>query len=577
MKKILISFGTVVAIILVIVVVPTMITVNSYKDAISAMVKARTGRDLTINGAMKFTLLPRFTLTLHDGKIANPQGFNTPHTLSFSELKVAIDPVAFLDTVIEISEIKVKNLQLYLEKNKEGEVNWLPELPSKENLSNQLPEPAESDSQTTLFYINKIFIENGRVSYTNDGKEILLSDITSKLAFSPTDQVLAAVTSMRFGEHFIDSILTIKEAQNIFTGKAFGMSLSLSEHGRKLAVTGSMVAANKQFSIYKADFSLDSLKAQGDIKIDASQTPVTINGTLQGSRVDLTSYIKSGNSAHASKELHQGWSTTPISFDMLKKAQVNLYYSGPLKTDSLTIDDSELLLTIKDGLLTLVSHKLQLYGGNAKLHATINTNDAKPSLAVSMGLLQVRAEQLLQHTALTSIQGNTNATIEVVAKGGHEKELIESLEGNGTIKVENGMIEGIDMFSLDRPASMPMPTSLPVAKKGRTKTSFQKLTGSFVIDRGIVANNDLKLEAPSLTVAGDGSINLPEYTLDYRLTPTSQAVNNLQAGDIGITVKGKLDHPSISLDVSTFIKKNMPKIKDTVNDALKRLKDAMKR
>ena len=45
---------------------PSFIPVESYKPQISALVKDQTGRDLTIDGGISPSLLPRLEVTVHD-------------------------------------------------------------------------------------------------------------------------------------------------------------------------------------------------------------------------------------------------------------------------------------------------------------------------------------------------------------------------------------------------------------------------------------------------------------------------------------------------------------------------------
>ena len=51
------------------------------------------------------------------------------------------------------------------------------------------------------------------------------------------------------------------------------------------------------------------------------------------------------------------------------------------------------------------------------------------------------------------------------------------------------------------------------------KTDFAELGGTFTVKQGILANDDMHLQAPALRIGGRGTVDLPKRTLDYRIEP----------------------------------------------------------
>ncbi|MFB0992632.1 MAG: AsmA family protein, partial [Rhodospirillales bacterium] len=78
MKKIVWGLSIVVLIIVgVIVVGPSIIDWNAYKDDVSQKVKVLTGRDLKISGDVQVTLFPAPTIIANDVSFSNMQGAAT--------------------------------------------------------------------------------------------------------------------------------------------------------------------------------------------------------------------------------------------------------------------------------------------------------------------------------------------------------------------------------------------------------------------------------------------------------------------------------------------------------------------
>jgi AsmA protein len=92
--------------------------------------------------------------------------------------------------------------------------------------------------------------------------------------------------------------------------------------------------------------------------------------------------------------------------------------------------------------------------------------------------------------------------------------MLRALNGNGSFNIANGAIRGVNLVGMAQ-------TALSTLTRGAStgeETAFGSLTGTFTIGNGIVRNNDLRLSSGVAPVEGAGTINLPEETVDYRLT-----------------------------------------------------------
>src|SRR5258706_11053365 len=123
-KSIKIAAGVVGAVVVVALVAPMLVPLNSYKGLIADKAKAATGRDLKIDGDISLSLLPTPSVSVSGIKFGNAPGASTPDmaTLDKARVKVALMPL--LGGKIEISEIVLQKPIIVLEKLKDGSANW---------------------------------------------------------------------------------------------------------------------------------------------------------------------------------------------------------------------------------------------------------------------------------------------------------------------------------------------------------------------------------------------------------------------------------------------------------------------
>ncbi len=98
---------------------------NKFKGQISAIVHEKTGRDLVINGKIERSFFPWLGLRIHDVRMTNAPGFEPQDNfVSVGEADISVRLFPLLSGNVEIGKIGLKDLQLNLAKNKQGQTNW---------------------------------------------------------------------------------------------------------------------------------------------------------------------------------------------------------------------------------------------------------------------------------------------------------------------------------------------------------------------------------------------------------------------------------------------------------------------
>lgn len=117
------SLGLLALLMIVLVVTPFFIDLNSYKLKITEAVEDATGRTLQI-GEIDASLFPWVGMRLEDVRLANRSGFSDHDFLKVESLDIQVALLPLLSKEIEIKQFKLDAPELFLERNAAGEGNW---------------------------------------------------------------------------------------------------------------------------------------------------------------------------------------------------------------------------------------------------------------------------------------------------------------------------------------------------------------------------------------------------------------------------------------------------------------------
>ncbi|MBT8064227.1 MAG: AsmA family protein, partial [Gammaproteobacteria bacterium] len=129
MKRIFkILLGLIGAVILLLVlaafVLPLIYDKEDLKAAIAREVRDQTGRDLSIDGALDFSVFPWLALEVADLSLGNAEGFGEQPFAEIGEARVGVALMPLLRKQISVDEITLDGLQLNLAVDARGKNNW---------------------------------------------------------------------------------------------------------------------------------------------------------------------------------------------------------------------------------------------------------------------------------------------------------------------------------------------------------------------------------------------------------------------------------------------------------------------
>jgi AsmA protein len=125
MKKILIGLGVLVVLIIVLaLVVPALIPLDTYRAQALAGVEQATGRKARIDGEFSFSVLPTFRFTAGKVGLANAPGAQPAEMMTLDKLtiRVALFPLLRGHVVVDAFVLEKPVISLSVDRN--GRPNW---------------------------------------------------------------------------------------------------------------------------------------------------------------------------------------------------------------------------------------------------------------------------------------------------------------------------------------------------------------------------------------------------------------------------------------------------------------------
>ncbi|SNY90761.1 Uncharacterized protein involved in outer membrane biogenesis [Cohaesibacter sp. ES.047] len=332
-----------------------------------------------------------------------------------------------------------------------------------------------------------------------------------------------------------------------------------------MQLTTQVILAPQKVGLSDLTASFGQSKGKGDVTLTLSAVP-SVFGRLTFEKLDVTPFMGDGTATGRTTQAAStatkapgnanGWDTSPIDFTGLSNFNADLQ----LATNSLVARDIvtgpvTITAKVENGQLNGSLDKLSLYNGQGNGAFSINSTSqpAQMTARFSMANMQMRGF-LRDAIGMKSLSGTGGLDIDLNTRGASQAQIIQALDGTGSLVIRDGAIQGINIPQMLR--NLRGNILQGWASSDAQSTDFSALTASFQFDNGQVTNNDLQMLSPLLRLDGSGTIDLPNKRIDYRATPKLIAKLEGQGGPVDangvpipIIIRGSLDDPRIYPDI----------------------------
>jgi AsmA protein len=529
---------------------------NDYKDEIVTAVKSSTGRDLTIAGDIGWTLWPRLGVALNALELSNAPGFGKEPFASVRTATASVEVLPLLKRQINIDAVIVDGLTLNLAKNAAGKTNWDDMVAAGKK---DAPAEKKDDSEKTApsnmaFGVGKLDVRNANLTWHDQGS----------------------------GDRYAVRNFTLLTGR-LALGKPIDLTLSLDlEHGKPvqrvpLKLQATVTQGTDRLGLKPFTLELGDSKLSGNVEVLNLANPA-YRFALALDQFDLDVYLPPATPDTTSeKSADDAAEPVLIPVGLLRALDIDGKLTiGKLKAFGIRSENIATQVVARAGAIQIGPSSAKLYGGTYSGNIGLDVRGKIPQLKLDENLKQVQLGPFLKEADLFDhFSGAGNVALKLTAAGGDAAQIKRTLNGNVSVAINEGAVEGIDLVKIEnqikdarkeagkdlKKLAAAIPELKPV--KG-DKTTFSKLGATAVVTNGIVSNKDLTIEGPHLHVRGSGKVDLVRDIFDDYV---------LHVSDIPLHINGPLAAPKIRPDLGTVAKKaaseKIEKKKKEVGDKLK--------
>ncbi|NVO54432.1 AsmA family protein [Rhodobacteraceae bacterium B1Z28] len=579
---------------------------------LAEQVRAQTGRELTLSGDVNLSFWPVLGMETGPVTFGNASWAGPEPMLSADSLAVGVDAAALLAGDLRIKRVFADKPVLRLELS-EGRGNWVLSAVATASSSGGGGSEAATPGIGTVT-LDRLELTGARLIYVENGVAKLdFADVNLSSSWPDVTAPMVMEASMAVPGGTVQVDLKIPDLPEFASGKVTPLELALKAPGGQIDFDGRVNLAGEmdgktqitsndtekmltafgqagvtvpqglgraasllgqmtytkdgRISLRDMTATLDDNKVTGEADITIADPP-QITARLDAGDLDLSRFAdpepSAGEAVTPSLSTDDGWSTAPLDASSLSLANGRIRLkANSISVPGMKFGPSDLTLSLDRARAVLEMHPASLFSG--KLTGQVVANN-RQGLSVG-GNLQASGIDIQQAlTTLAGIErlsGIGSGAFEFLGVGQTEDQIMRSLSGKGNLDVGKGVISGFDLDRL-----MGRGTG-----SGGT-TVFNSLTASFIIDQGVLTNNDLLMSLDNFRADGAGTVGLGARNIDYLFTPVALRANSGQGISVPVRIVGPWSNPSIKPDLTKVIEAAAEgKVKELEGDAKNKVLD----
>ena len=618
-KKIFKLFAYLVLVLVIFVAAVTGIFIatfdaNEYKQELADLVREQTGRDLQFYGDVSLTIYPALGMELGALSFSNASGFGDQPMIKVNKASISVDVASLIAFSPEVDQLVLSDLDINLQKNKSGVTNWDDLVkPETEAAATETAPSDASDGESMKISgaFGGLNIENARLLWKDAqaGVEYRISDLDLSTGRITPDAPfpLEMHLAVQSGSEIDANIDIDSQIQYLFDDgrlKLDKLSLMLKAKGSlmpfdplnvQLAAQQILLdPAARSINLKSLELALNDLQLNGDVNVrDYAQPAVSFK--LAADTLDVDALLGTppagSQPPKTDAEPVQTGSAEDVEIKLPMELLRSLQIDGDLKIARLKIQNLwmqqiNLGLTAKDGVIDLKPMKLSLYEGDFDGSVQIDAKARLPKYKVSKNLKNVQVGKLLvDFMGEDKISGAMNTGVNISTSGEWLSELKRNSNGNMSLAFTEGALSGFNLRYLIEKAKAKL-SGKKAPDESTQKTDFSALSLTGKIENGVFYSDDLDLQAPIIRVGGKGKANLNNDTVNYLVN--AKVVGTLEGQEGGsleelsgllipIRIMGPFTDPKIDVQLDEMLKAKTEAEKAKIKAALDAEKAALKK
>jgi AsmA protein len=358
---------------------------------------------------------------------------------------------------------------------------------------------------------------------------------------------------------------------------------------KQLSFTGNVLLTKSSAEVGDIVMKLDDSTMRGMLGV-ADFAAKALRFDLNVDRIDADRYLPPPPQKPAAKDAKEP--PTEIPVEMLRKLNARGQLSvGEAIFAGIKFTKLRLGVNAREGKARFYPSEASMYGGQYRGDIGIDSTGNVARVTLDEHVTGVNFAPLFKDMFETQrVSGKGSANIKLAGSGRTTDDVMKTLDGTVDFKVADGALEGSDLwYEIRRARALLKQQAIPERPSGPPRTPFTALTGTGTMNDGVLKNDDLNVAMQYLKVTGQGAVDLPKNSLDYRLVAAvlkipregadAAQMEDMVDAQIPVKVSGALTDPKVRPDLEGYLKgevkkKVEEKIKDKLGD---KLKDIFKR
>jgi AsmA protein len=353
---------------------------------------------------------------------------------------------------------------------------------------------------------------------------------------------------------------------------------------KQLSFAGNVNLTKTSAEVGDIVMKLDDTTMRGMVGV-ADFAAKALRFDLNVDRINADRYLPPSSEKPVAKDAKEPPSEIPV--DMLRKLNARGQLTvGEAIFAGMKFSKLRLGVNSREGKARFYPSEASMYGGQYRGDIGIDSTGKAARVTLDEHVSGVDFAPLFKDLFESKrVSGKGSANIKLAGSGRTTDDIMKTLTGAVDFNVADGALEGADLwYEIRRARAVLKQQAIPERPSGAPRTPFSALTGTGAMKDGVLTNNDLNVAMQYLKVTGQGNVDLPRNSLDYRLVaavlkipregadPTQ--MQDMVDAQIPVKVTGSLSDPKVRPDLEGYLKgaakkEVEKKIKDKLGDKLK--------
>lgn len=534
MKKILLAIAAL--IVAGVVVLFATFDANSYRPQIAEALSEQLGRTVKLDGPIKLGLSwsDGFRLGVSNVSIANPPWASRPVMAKIGELYLGVGIQPLLSRKLEVSSFKLADADVQLETNAGGQTNWEFNGTKKEPSTPPVAPPAAGKAETkpVAIHVSKVNVSDSRFAIKGkDGKTNVfkVDDLTFdgrgkgiKLTFKGEAAGAPVTLDASGGE--LEKMM----------GEKWPFKADAVYMNYKIHAEGSLNNGAKNVVVDTYTLGAGDSKITGALKIALGGQRPAITGTVNSDKLNPSDFKQPETAAPEGKSeaspspksqsaREMLFSNEPLNLDGLKAADAKLDVAiGEVPIGPSSLKKIQAKVNLENGRLLVSPYSLNFAGTEAKGQKMVDASVSPVKVSAILNAPQLDMSKLAELGGLESfITGKADMTLDIESVGNSMHAIASNANGHISLIAAGGTLS---QKILGDVAGSLLNAFAPGTGQ-LVKPALNCMVARFKIVNGMMQTDGLLLDTAQATIAGTGSINLRDETMDMVLRTRTKAVN----------------------------------------------------